>query len=378
MNRGDGPARLALDYLKIRLANPTAEAFGTTMRVDDVPFVRAVAPLSAFYLAAVLWLSKAAASKAFAAEIGNDRTVNWRANVGVPVKHYDGEALEVFRRVVEVAWIWQDRQPYNPTIKELVADYEKAVGATNHHDLPIQVIAELSAALVHFAEHRNSPEGYYGFLDIGGGTLDGSVFELQRDIEGPRVRILAADVEELGTMAIARHVVANAHRNMVDLIEKPLIVGGELPEISLPVPKEIEKRVQTLFASVMAKARGKMKIEQEEFARPGLNKPKPPIIPIYLAGGGANSEWYRQLFARLHKDFNHGSAWGIGGYDLETIPAPFGLNDADYPRFVIASGLTSDAIRFERYKLPSRIRPPPGLPAREPSVPRYEDTKSLT
>src|SRR5690606_6255609 len=115
--------------------------------------------------------------------------------------------------------------------RELVAQYESALDGTNHRDLPIQVIPELSAALVHFAEHRNRPEGYYGFLDIGGGTLDGSVFELQRDIEGPRVRILAADVAELGTMAIARHIVANAHRNMVELIEKPLILDSGSPRI---------------------------------------------------------------------------------------------------------------------------------------------------
>jgi hypothetical protein len=368
----------SLDYLKIRLANPAAEAFGTTISVDGIPFVDAVAALSAFYLAAVLWLSKAAALKAFEKDLGKGRTLNWRVNIGVPVKHYDSQVLQVFRRVAAVAWAWQDRQPFNPTVKDLIELYKTTDVSSEPSDLPIQVVPELSAALIHVAEHRNSPEGIYGFLDIGGGTLDGSVFELRREIEGTQVRILAADVEELGTMAVARHVVAGAHRDMAGLVEKPLILGDRSPTIKLPLSEQIEERVQGLFASVMSAARGKISIETENQGRPGLNRPKAPIIPVYLAGGGAQSEWYRQLFERLHKDFNHGSAWGIGGYKIETIPNPAGLNDADYPRFVVASGLTSDAIDFERYRLPSRTKPiSPPLP-RPPAGPNYNDTKELT
>jgi hypothetical protein len=101
------------------------------------------------------------------------------------------------------------------------------------------------------------------------------------------------------------------------------------------------------------------------------NGPRPPIVPVYLAGGGCPSEWYRALFKRTYDEFSH-QAWGIGGYHFQTVPSPQGLNSPDFSRFVIAVGLTSDALHFDKYKLPSRTIPPPPLPERTISVPPHE------
>jgi hypothetical protein len=373
---GGAEPKLLLEYLKIRLANPAAEAFGTTVSISGVPFSDGVKSLSAFYLASILRLAKAAAKQMFPAELAADRTVNWFANVGVPVKHCDSDTLKVFKEVSAVAWLWHTRQPWAPRMSDLMIDYESTNVGADLGELRIQVAPELAAALIHFAERPNTAPGFYGFLDIGGGTLDGSVFRLRRDEDGAHFDILSADVDELGTMAAARHVVADAHHRMSDIVEKPLITGGVSPKIALPIKPELEERIQTLFASVVGQARRKINNhffsdEDPVVARPGLNGPRPPIIPVYLAGGGCPSEWYRTLFKRTYDEFGH-HAWGIGGYHFQTVPPPQGLNNPDFPRFVIAVGLTSEALHFDKYKLPSRTSPPPPKPQRIISVPVYE------
>ena len=85
-----------------------------------------------------------------------------------------------------------------------------------------------------------------------------------------------------------------------------------------------------------------------------------PSYPVYVAGGGARSEWYADLFKRTRIDFSHHQV-GIGEGDVKVVPAPDGMADDEYPRFVVAIGLTSDRVLFDLYRLPSKsnVRPPP-------------------
>jgi hypothetical protein len=146
----------------------------------------------------------------------------------------------------------------------------------------IDTAPELAAALVHFAEHRNTPEGLYGFFDIGGGTVDGSVFRLTRRPDGNRFDILSANVDEIGTMAIARRLVAQAYLQMDEIVEKPVIFGGDNPEPTLKIPQKLEERIQTFFTSVMGDAKRKLpgplfgNLSDSIQTRPGLNRPPKP------------------------------------------------------------------------------------------------------
>ena len=375
----------SIEYLKIRLANPQSEAFGATLSIGSVTLPDAIKALSAYFLAIIFKVSISAARGLFPQELDISRAINWSANVGVPVKHCDGDALGIFREVAQVAWEWAlHAPPQPPTAEDLVRHYDETSFAIIDREIPVSVAPELAAGLVHFAEQRNTPEGLYAFVDVGGATVDGSIFRLSRTPEGSRFEILSADVEELGTMAVARQLVANAYLSISDTVEKPIIFGGVEPKPTLQIASETEKRIQAAFARIIGEARKKLPGEHFESlsstlirTRPGLNKPPLPIIPVYMAGGGCGSEWYRQLIARVHSDCGHEN-WGIGGYKIETVPAPVGVVDNDYPRFVIALGLTSQSLHFEKYMLPSQIRhadPPPTRP--EPAI-AYEDTKDLT
>ena len=82
--------------------------------------------------------------------------------------------------------------------------------------------------------------------------------------------------------------------------------------------------------------------------------------------------------ARLGR-FRYGhDRWDIGGYDVKIIPPPPGVVQDDYPRFVVALGLTSQSLHFDKYKLPSKFGPAPAMPHRKIPAPDYADTKDLT
>ena len=267
--------------------------------------------------------------------------------------------------------------PKGMTANDVVSEYDHTVSRIGNLDMPVDAAPELAAALVHFAEHRNTSEGLYAFIDIGGGTVDGSVFRLSRDAEGPRFDILSANVDEVGTMAVARRLVAEAYLKMSEIVEKPLIFGGQFPAPTLSASSELEERIQTFFATTIGDARknlpGQFFAELSYGAvqtRPGLNAPRKPVIPVLVAGGGCRSDWYRNLFSRTYKEYNH-EALGIGGYRIETVPTPAGIVDEQYPRFVVAIGLTSQSLHFDKYRLPSRYGPANQLPERQPNVPPY-------
>ncbi|MDI2073064.1 hypothetical protein [Bradyrhizobium sp. Mp27] len=371
--------KVPIEYLKNRLADPHAGAFGGYVAVGKYQLNQIIRPACAFYLADILRRAEAAARAAFPAELSSARSVNWSANVGVPTKHFDSEMLGIFREVAAVAWVWRTKPAGSISPADLAADYEKAAASINPKEMPIQVAPELTAALVHFAEHRNTPAGAYSFFDIGGGTLDGSVFRLRRDNDGSSFDILAANVEELGTMAITRNLVAHAYKSMATLVEHPIILGGVSPQISIAIPRQIEERIQTFFSTVIVGAvqRGLFPPSAQP-SRRGLNEAPKPTLPVFVGGGGCRSEWYQRLFVRTCEEYSHSSQWGIAGYDVKIVPPPAGIVNDDYPRFVIALGLTSPNLHFNQYRLPSRYSPVPNLPDRKLSVPAYGDTKDLT
>jgi hypothetical protein len=99
-----------------------------------------------------------------------------------------------------------------------------------------------------------------------------------------------------------------------------------------------------------------------------------PVIPIFVAGGGCQSEWYLNALGSTHRTFNH-AAWGIGGYQIGLIPPPSGMKTNEYPRFVVAIGLTSPRVHSDDYRLPNGATMPFRMPAAPITQQAHEVTK---
>jgi hypothetical protein len=112
--------KIIIEYLKNRLPDPAAGAFGGSLAVGGLPLSRLIKPACAFYLADILRRAESAARAAFPTELAHGRRINWLANVGVPTKHFDSEVLRVFQEVSAVAWNWRARTltfPYPPSLR---------------------------------------------------------------------------------------------------------------------------------------------------------------------------------------------------------------------------------------------------------------------
>jgi hypothetical protein len=93
----------------------------------------------------------------------------------------------------------------------------------------------LAAALAEYIRDPNRPEGFYGFCDIGGGTIDGSIFRLHRNSGLPRLAILSASVAPYGTAAVARAMV----RKLDGTIDRTA-------EIEIATPKAMRRGLRTV------------------------------------------------------------------------------------------------------------------------------------
>ena len=364
------PAALWIDNLKMRLADPASNVFGSGVNISGTQLKDSIRCLCAVFLSGVLRQAQVAVRRIFAQSLPPNAPINWFANVGVPAQFFDSDALSAFQEVASVAWTWSESSARAVSLGELLANYAHTATSLGPREMRIRVAPELAAALAHFGEHRNTMPGLYGFFDIGGGTLDGTLFRVDRQANGVSFDVLSAQVDELGTMAIARRSAAQIFQDMNEFIEKPIIFGGPTPTAELPIPEDIETSIQAFFSRVVDAAR--QRIPGQNFATP-VDAPRllrggrkrsarMPVIPIFVAGGGCQSEWYLNALGRAHRTFNH-VAWGVGGYQIGLIPPPSGMKTDEYPRFVVAIGLTSPRVHSDDYRLPNGAIMPFRMPA---------------
>ena len=284
----------------------------------------------------------------------------------MPVKTYASTDLGVFEEMAAVAWVWKDEAPAQRPIDDLVASYVKARdNRPTREESPIVVAPELVAAISHVAFGSDAPEGLYALLDIGAGTLDGTVFELRRTPR-PAVDILAAEVEFLGTIAIARRICSQTSE--IEAAEQRLI-AGRLTEFDKRELARLKKGVELVLHKVIAQAVKKR--PKLGFVTLGpynldsrLRTGSYQSINVLLAGGGATSRWYAHVFESL--DMHN---WAVGRFKTRVIPRPIGWLEDNYPRFVVANGLSNPTLQLRGdYKLPADILDAPPLPEWESRI----------
>jgi hypothetical protein len=90
------------------------------------------------------------------------------------------------------------------------------------------------------------------------------------------------------------------------------------------------------------------------------------VLRIFVAGGGAQSVWYKEAILELKPEENQ-AFYGVEQIQWRTVSRPAYFRENDFPRFVIALGLTRspDELDAASQLLPSRIAKKPPLPPKE-------------
>ncbi|MGH2506570.1 MAG: hypothetical protein ACRDHZ_04005, partial [Ktedonobacteraceae bacterium] len=259
------------------------------------------------------------------------------------------------------------------------AAYAHTVRTIDIVNSPASVVPELTAALHEFVRDPNRPDSLYGLFDIGGGTVDGAIFRINRTGIGLPLQIHAARVDCTGTMALSRMMLAELYSKLPSYIEGPLLNGGERPSVAIPLGEPLAFRddqsardtIQTLVATVIGKT--KRQLYGQMFS-PHLDATirNTPPLRVFLAGGGASSIWYKTAIERTFED-RRLSQWGLTGIRSEIVVRPSDYQLNDYPRFVIALGLADLSAALVDARLPSQIQDAEPLPKRRSQTPITKD-----
>jgi hypothetical protein len=379
-----------LPYLKLLLKDLEQPSVAVPIMLQKMLDQDSIKALSAFFLAGVLRtaiLTILAQEKRRVA--GKD--LFYALNVSLPADHCDDSARERFKEVASVALQWsmddlgvvQDTS--FATLKSAYA--QEASEAASKAE--VAVFPEIIAALYQFITRSDTPAGVHGFLDIGGGTIDGCVFRLLRGRGGTtQVNVLSAKVATLGTIIVAKKALSVLYADLERRVEKELVTRSDI-QIAVPLPlkrasEDLGNFAGDLLMTARNKSAGQVLVQDPSaaFDTSHLRRELKTPFTFMVGGGGARSGWYTKTFAAVHSERNLASS-NIMPFDCRVVSPP---NDFSPPtpiafeRFIISHGLTTDAPNLESLitKLPSQLLPGTALPTRAfegPGGISYSDSK---
>jgi hypothetical protein len=349
-----------IEYLKMLLADPNIEAFrGIRSHVNGKSIRDVVRPLAALFLNGLVRSAQSSLLRK-RPELGN-RKINWFLNLSAPVAHCDSN-ITAFKEVAAVAFEWaKHAHPTKLKIDDLCASYDNTLGSLDIANSPASVVPELTAALHEFLRDPNRADSLYGLFDIGGGTVDGTIFRINRSGIGLPLVIFAARVDYCGTMAVSRTMLAEIYSRLPHYFESTLLGPDEHPKIGIPLAeplafrdkRSVRDEIQILTSSIIFQTSRKL-YGQMFSPRVDATKRDTPALRVFLSGGGATSGWYKSSIEKAFVDRNL-SQFGLTGIRSEIVPSPADYRQSDYPRFVIALGLADFASALTDARLPNQI-----------------------
>ena len=369
-------------YLKMRLADVAIPASLPPTVEMDLSNPEVVRALSSWFLATVVSRARAWILHQQEERI-RGRTVQWSANVGVPVEHYDSPAIEVFRKVLSVAWAWVTENKIPTHLQDAVTTYRYTVQSIEPDSSDCHAIPEIAAAVQSFLTSREAEPGIYIYFDIGGGTVDGVAFNYVNWNGERRINFYSGKVAPLGVASIASRL------GSADAFEASIMTNKLTPslhEILGPVSREVQRLVAEVVMLAKRKdGRNWQRHGIQNTARPRdtlarLDPSQMKPLLIFVGGGGAGSKWYQSTILRTYKDFGHANA-GIPPYELTEVPKPADLDMAGidahfFRRFTVAYGLSVPFGEGPEIGLPSHFEMAPPREAWQPKgVVDYFDSK---
>ena len=389
---GKAQSDYRISYLKMRIAGEQIEPKPPLVCEFDLGSCLGQRALSAWFLASIM-----NRSKDWIGKIDSDRLRNrdpiWSANIGVPVDHFDSKRMPAFKEVFRVAWKWAfgvSRLPERVgQLKDSYCDTRDSIYHSENANpdlIDCRAVPEIAAAIYPFVMSRDAAPGMYAHFDIGGGTLDGVVFEFRSHGADKRILCYSGKVGRLGIAIVSERLELDHYTfgNPSSFDEQIMYKCHNANTEVQNIQNEINRLVGNVIWNAARKKRTMRFSREASEQRPGL--PKNPrdqdnVLHMFLGGGGSLSSWYCSAIKSTHEKFRQGNA-GIPLYDLQPLRAPTDLlgvpNDEDTFRHAVSYGLSIPYDEGPKVTFPSKIGQPPPLPKRKPvSGVSYGDTKDV-
>ena len=377
---------LIIHYLKMRLAERYSGQKLPKFKGIDLNSIDTISALCSWYLTGVIRHSQTWIENTEGDRLKNREPV-WSANLGVPVDYFDSEVISRFENVLKVAWQWVKSDEVPNTLESVTSSYSKVQKQLDEFTSDFHAIPEIQAAVQSFVSSREATPGLYVYFDIGGGTLDGAVFRFHRDGRESPISFYSGKVEQLGVSMLYETVTGESVNSVSASMLEDRLENCESSNLLA-----FKNNIRLLVGNVIMNAKSKQPSNWIESVRPVLSlarKIHMPVeskdeiaLPIFIGGGGANSDWYTKSIESTYWSFDHKSA-GIPHYELHRVPRAHdldmhGIVDQYFSRFAVSYGLSFPYEGDSSFRLPSQV-PDFTIPESKISsgVVSYEDTKDV-
>ncbi|HHM5929683.1 TPA: hypothetical protein ACRNKP_005420 [Pseudomonas aeruginosa] len=293
----------------------------------------------------------------------------WDLAIGLPVaSRRDEKTVRLYQLVSTAAWIASTERQLTPetiglALKRAEALCSGAEAECDSEDIEVRVEPEIAAQIYGFVSsgaYDPHASNIYLMVDVGAGTLDASVFRVERK-RGQRKDSLV-----IFRTTVEPHGVMNFHKKRMDWLQSAL--AQKLPDrldlrqavqaISHLTDAEeaLPDRVDGYFSGVDVQFKGRnldqlfyaqvnRQVVQDTYLHVAnerlLDRQQMAGMPMFLCGGGSRSGFYAKLKSDLHSA--RGFSWfGVTPKPLQKprgLVAP-GLRRADYDRLSVAFGLS--------------------------------------
>ena len=365
-----------VDFLKMRLAG--AKIGESLSKFKDIEIGKSltICAVSSWYIASIIERSKKWITET-ERDLFQNRIPVWSANVGVPVDYWESGKIKRFESVFKVAWTWAEKGVIPSTLEDAIKLYEKNSRTLKHKKLNIHPIAEISAAIQSFISSREAEHGIYVYFDIGGGTVDGVTFRFFESEGQKRVSFYSGKVENIGTVILAEDVC----KTEIDLDSDQIDLDQMISDAQTSTRDNFADKIHQQVGCVIVggKRTDGTDWERRNFQGPSLFQslqlPLPtsrmhPLV-VFIGGGGANIQWYKDEIVQTHELFQHQQS-KIPVYELVEVRKPRdyemgSIAKEHFGRFAVSYGLTIPEGEGPCTKLPSQV------PSFEPEPPKISE-----
>lgn len=294
------------------------------------------------------------------------RKIEWFINIGLPTDSFHDEKLiSIYRTIVKIAWLLSalSGDVTLPRALDLLTKYDADPYGlqevfTDHllHDDRISAFPEFSAQLAGYVRSPRRQDGLHVTVDIGGGTLDVTVFNVHQKNEEDVYPIFARRIEPLGV----RYLTATRLRALQQEPSQTLSPFDDLPSDAVFRKKfritqnqlesadlPFQKRIVNAVAEPLLYARECRYPTAPQWDQTSARYGEP--VPSFFGGGGALSQFYADLlrgFLRRKPPLTLRASQLPVPDDLE---AP-DLTQKDYARLAVAYGLSFDPFDIGQIK----------------------------
>ena len=285
------------------------------------------------------------------------RSLKWELNIGCPTEpHEDKRIVALFQRVAQTAWRLAASDRVHE--RDILAAWETGSDSLAGLEASPAVVPEFVAQIAGYLKSPRVGEGLHALVDVGAATLDVATFNVvnPHGQESPRIPIFFSAVRPLGThyLNYARH--SGLHLNLEWDDAASLERASDFASRHRRLPSEVRDIdatfIQTVVGCVVQALESTRTNNRGHGGKPDKNgryargTAWSDGLPIFITGGGAESEPYRdamrQIEAAIKLKLRANTEFRFVELQAENTSFTYGVEDAA-GRTTVAIGLTEDS-----------------------------------